>query len=90
MDLAESRYMSEKEAKTLIEKEFSDVKNLKTELEAYYDTYAFMKESVMLEHDYAGACGSNYDLMLVEYRGKKYVINDRINTVTPFENTKIR
>ena len=90
MDLAESRYMSEKEAKTLIEKEFSDVKNLKNELEAYYDTYAFMKESVMLEHDYAGACGSNYDRMLIEYREKKYVINDKWGTVKRYENTLIR
>ena len=90
LELAESRFLSTEETKELINREFSEVENLENELEAYNDTYDFRKECVMLEHDFADASGSNYDLMLVEYRGKKYVINDRINTVTPFENTKIR
>ena len=89
-ELAESKFLSDSETKALIEKEFSEVADLETELEAYYDTYAFRKECVMLEHDFADASGSNYDYMLVEYRGKKYVINDRRNTVTPYEKTLIR
>ena len=87
---AESRFLSDKERNELINKEFSEVANLENELEAYNDTYAFRKECVMLEHDFADASGSNYDYMLVEYRGKKYVINDRRNTVTPYEKTLIR
>ena len=84
---AKSRFLSAKERNELINKKFSEVKNLKDKLEAYNDTYAFRKECVMLEHDFADASGSNYDYMLVEYRGKKYEINDRRNTVTRYENT---
>jgi len=86
-ELAESRFLSMSETKALIEKEFSEVADLENELEAYNDTYDFRKECVMLEHGYADASGSNYDWMLVEYRGKKYEINDRRNTVTRYENT---
>ena len=87
MELKESRFLSISESKALIEKKISEVANLENELEAYNDTYAFRKECVMLEHGYADASGSNYDWMLVEYRGKKYEINDRRNTVTRYENT---
>jgi len=87
LELAESRFLSANETKELINREFSEVENLENELEAYNDTYAFRKECVMLDHDFADASGSNYDLMLVEYRGKKYEINDRRNTVTRYENT---
>ena len=86
-DLADSRFLSDSETNALIEKKYSEVANLENELEAYNDTYAFRKECVMLEHGYADASGSNYDWMLVEYRGKKYEINDRRNTVTRYENT---
>ena len=86
-DLAESRFLSTKETKALINKKFSEIENLEDKLEAYYDTYDFRKECVMLDHDFADASGSSYDLMLVEYRGKKYEINDRRNTVTRYENT---
>ena len=86
-DFAESKFLSDNETNALIEKRYSEVTNLENELEAYNDTYAFRKECVMLDHDFADASGSNYDLMLVEYRGKKYEINDRRNTVTRYENT---
>ena len=90
MELKESRFLSISEIEALIEKKISEVANLENELEAYNDTYDFRKECVMLEHGYADASGSNYDYMLVEYRGKKYVINDRRNTVTRYEKTLIR
>ena len=86
-DLAESRFLSTKETEALINKKFSEIENLEDKLGAYYDTYDFRKECVMLDHDFADASGSNYDWMLVEYRGKKYEINDRRNTVTRYENT---
>ena len=89
-ELAESRFLSMSETKALIEKEFSEVADLENELEAYNDIYDFRKECVMLDHDYADACGSNYDWMLVEYKGEKYVINEQRSTVTPYTKTLIR
>ena len=90
LELAESRFLSTMETEALIEKEFSEVADLENELEAYNDTYAFRKECVMLDHDFADASGSNYDYMLVEYRGKKYEINERMNTVIRHENSQKR
>ena len=86
MDLAESKFLSKKETRALIDKRFSEVENIEDKLEAYNDTYDFRKDCVMLEHDYADACGSNYDYMLVEYKGEKYIINDRRHTVTLCKN----
>ena len=86
MDLAESKFLSKKETRALIDKRFSEVENLEAKLEAYNDTHDFRKECVILEHGYADACGSNYDYMLVEYKGEKYIINDRMNTVTLYKN----
>ena len=89
-DFAESKFLSDSETNALIEKKYSEIANLENELEAYNDTYDFRKECVMLDHDYADACGSNYDWMLVKYRGKKYVINEQRGTVMPYIKTLIR
>ena len=90
MDLAESKFLSKKETKAFIEKRFAEVANVEDKLEAYYDTYDFRKECKLLDHDFVVHGGSDYDWMLVEYKGEKYVINDRWNTVTCYENTLIR
>ena len=84
-DLAECKSLSIKETEELIEKRFSEVENLENELEAYNDTYAFRKESVMLEHDYPDLNGYSYDRTIVEYKGKKYKIKGQIGTVTKYD-----
>ena len=83
-------FLSVSETEALIKKRFAEVTNVEDKLEAYYDTYDFRKECKLLDHDFVVHGGSDYDWMLVEYKGEKYVINDRWNTVTCYENTLIR
>ena len=85
-DFAESEFLSISETNALIEKKYSEIENIEDKLEAYNNTYAFRQECVILKQDYVNAYGLNYDRMLVEYKGKKYVINDLRNTVTLYKN----
>lgn len=80
----EAQYMSLKEKREEIKNQFSKVENATDLLEAFNDTSIFRAEMKMLEHGYATATGSNYDKMVVEFRGKKYVINDRENYVVKY------
>lgn len=80
----ETQYMSLKHKREEIRSQFSKTENVADLLEAYNDTSIFRSEMKMLEHDYATATGSNYDKMVVEFRGKKYVINDMENFVVKY------
>jgi hypothetical protein len=80
----ETQHMSLKERRKEIRTQFSKVENVADLLEAYNDTFIFRNEMKILEHGYATASGSNYDKMVVEFRGKKYVINDRENYVVKY------
>lgn len=80
----ETQYLSLKAKRAEIRKQFKETKDLKDLLEAFNDSLIFRSEMKMLEHGYATATGSNYDKMVVEFRGVKYVINDRENYVVKY------
>lgn len=79
-----TQYMSLKEKREEIRNQFSKVTNISELLEAFNDTSIFRAEMRILEHSYATVTGSNYDKMVVEFRGQKYVINDRENYVVKY------
>ena len=77
-----TRNMNKKEKKQELKKQLSMIKNINDLMQAFNDTETFRNEMNILEHGYATATGSNYDKMVVIFRGKKYVINDREHFVT--------
>jgi len=80
----ETQYMSFTEKKVEIKKQFSETENIENLMEVFNDTKIFRDEMEVLKHGYATATGSNYDKMVVVFRGEKYVINDRENSVVKF------
>lgn len=80
----ETQYMSLKEKRAEIKKQFAEIENIDNLMEAFNDTDVFRNEIEVLEHGYATATGSNYDKMVVLFRGIKYVINDRENYVVKY------
>lgn len=80
----ETQYMSLTEKRTEIKKQFSETENIENLMEAFNNTEIFRNEMEVLEHGYATATGSNWDKMVVVFRGEKYVINDRENFVVKF------
>jgi len=80
----ETQYMSITEKRAEIKKQFSETENIEDLMEAFNDTEIFRNEMEVLEHGYATATGSNWDKMIVVFRGEKYVINDRENFVVKF------
>lgn len=68
-----------------INNEFSQLENVENLIEALDDTSVFRNEMDVLEHGFATATGSNYDKMVVEFRGEKYVINDREHWVQVYD-----
>jgi len=80
----ETQYMSLKEKRAEIKKQFSEIENIEDLMEAFNDTENFRNEMEVFEHGYATATGSNWDKMVVGFRGVKYVINDRENFVVKY------
>ncbi len=80
----ETQHMSLKEKREEIRNQFSKIGNTSDLLEAFNDTSIFREEIEVLEHGYATATGSNYDKMVVKFRGQKYVINDREGFVVKY------
>jgi hypothetical protein len=76
--------MSFTEKKKEIEKQFSEIENVDDLLEVFNDTETFRKEMKVLEHGFAAIAGSNWDKMLVSFRGQEYVINDRNHTIEKY------
>jgi len=71
--------------KHFISEMFKSIENFEDLFEAMNDTSLFREEMKVLEHGYATATGSNWDKMVVEFRSKKYVINDRKNWVAIYD-----
>lgn len=80
----ETQYMRLAEKRSEIKKQFSEIENIEDLMEAFNDTENFRNEMEVLEHGYATATGSNWDKMVVEFRGEKYVINDKQNHIVKY------
>lgn len=82
-----TKSLSVKNKRDEIRSEFSKIGNVDDLLEAFNNTSRFRSEMKVIEHGYATATGSNYDKMIIEFRGEKYVINDRKNSVQKYDGT---
>lgn len=70
-----------KEYTAIVDKEIAKVENIEREFEAMTNSEVFRNEMKVLEHGFATATGSNWDKMIVEFRGEKYVIDDLRYTI---------
>ena len=79
--LPKSLRYSKKEVEILkkeyVNTEFAKIKDVENYYHALYQTEVFDNEAEMIDHSYATATGSNYDLCLFKFRNEKYVVDSR-------------